>query len=233
MDMTDLHERFRALDDIPAPYLWNEIERRAGQPASATSVGVLSPVRRQPRLATHSRSHAVQTTLKVATVAVIVLAVGLGLSLLQLPATSTLSPPPGGFPTPVPSPVMLPAGEELEAGATYFIDDAWGLGSLRLIVTVPAMGWFGAGSDLGKGVISATNNSVTVWLTPWRPQNLYVDSCHSRTQGLLDPALGPTVDDLATALVEQAVQPVAVVTDVTLGGHVGKRVELSLPPAST
>ena len=41
--------------------------------------------------------------------------------------------------------------------------------------------------------------------------------------------MGPTADDLATALVEQAAGNASAPTDVTVGGYPGKRVELSLP----
>jgi hypothetical protein len=41
--------------------------------------------------------------------------------------------------------------------------------------------------------------------------------------------VGPTADDLVTALVEQAAGNASAPTDVTVGGYPGKRVELSLP----
>lgn len=150
----------------------------------------------------------------------------------QSPVTPSAPPPDQTTGTPVPgsaaSPMALPDGD-LEAGTTYFADDSWGAGSPRLILTVPATGWSGSGYDLWKGAISATSNSVTVAMTPWNVANLYVDPCHSRTQGLLDPPVGPTVADLANALVKQAGPTAAEVSDVTPGGHPGKRVELSLP----
>jgi hypothetical protein len=166
-------------------------------------------------------------------VAALVLVVASAVATTAQSPVAPSAPPPGQTTgTPVPgsaaSPMALPVGD-LEAGKTYFADDSWGAGSPRLLLTVPATGWSGSGYDLWKGAISATSNSVTVAMTPWNVANMYVDPCHSRTQGLLDPAVGPTVDDLATALVQQAGQPSAVVTDVTLGGHAGKRVELSLP----
>ena len=45
----------------------------------------------------------------------------------------------------------------------------------------------------------------------------------------LDPPVGPTVDDLATALVEQPEQHASSLSDVTVGGYAGKKVELSHP----
>ena len=69
-----------------------------------------------------------------------------------------------------------------------------------------------------------------VLISPWwRARNLTADPCHWRSGGELDPPVGPTADDLATALVEQAAGNASAPTDVTVGGYPGKRVELSLP----
>lgn len=62
----------------------------------------------------------------------------------------------------------------------------------------------------------------------WIIANVYKDPC--RWQGsLLKPAVGPTVDDLVTALVAQKDRHATAPTDVTLGGYPAKRVELSIP----
>jgi hypothetical protein len=168
-------------------------------------------------------------TLKIAAVAVLALAVGVGVVLLR-PSTNSVTsgPSPSASPSPSQSPIALPEGD-FEAGTTYFISRVGGFGSPRLIFTVPAMGWSGGGSNLRKGALTAPNNSVTVALTPWNVGNLYADPCHWRSGGLLDPPVGPTVDDLATALVRQAGVTPSTVSDVTLGGYPGKKVELSLP----
>jgi hypothetical protein len=47
--------------------------------------------------------------------------------------------------------------------------------------------------------------------------------------GAVDPPVGPTVEDLATALVKQAGPAAIAPTKVTLGGYSGKKVELSIP----
>ena len=57
---------------------------------------------------------------------------------------------------------------------------------------------------------------------------MYSDPC--QWQGsLLSPAVGPTVDDPATALVAQKGRNATAPTDVMLGGYPAKRVELSIP----
>ena len=151
-------------------------------------------------------------------------------------ATVTLSPSPGGLtssPSPTASPIALPEPvgrpADLEAGTTYFYDDVWEVGSADLILTVPATGWLHNGnSHLAKSPIAG--GWFEVLITPWwRPRNLSADPCHWRSGGELDPPVGPTADDLATALVEQAAGNASAPTDVTVSGYPGKRVELSLP----
>ena len=62
----------------------------------------------------------------------------------------------------------------------------------------------------------------------WLIANVYEDPC--QWQGtLLDPPVGPTVDDLATALVAQKDRNAKAPTDVRLGGYPAKRVESSIP----
>ena len=63
-----------------------------------------------------------------------------------------------------------------------------------------------------------------ITLLPEIVDNLHADPCHWRN-GALEPPVGPTVDDLATALMTQPAQNASAVTDVTLGGHLGKKVE--------
>ena len=156
--------------------------------------------------------------------------------------TAQSSVPPSASPqgeaagSPVPGsaalPVLLPDGD-LEAGTTYVLDDLWDVGSADLILTVPATGWFAnGGGNLYRDLIADQVGPAfaEVLLSPWwRARNLTADPCHWRSGGELDPPVGPTADDLATALVEQAAGNASAPTDVTVGGYPGKRVELSLP----
>lgn len=167
------------------------------------------------------------TTFKIAAVAALFLVVGIVLDPLRPPSQYGASDP---SPSPVPSPIPLPEGD-FEAGTTYFVDDAWGWGTPRLILTIPAPGWSanGGGITVGKGTFTATTNAVRIMMTNWNPGNLYADPCHWRTGGLVDPPVGPSVEDLATALVEQAGSTPTTVSDVTIDGYSGKKVELSWP----
>lgn len=62
----------------------------------------------------------------------------------------------------------------------------------------------------------------------WIITNVYTDPC--QWQGsLLDPAVGSTVDDLASALLAQKGRNATAPSDVTLGGYPAKRIEMSIP----
>jgi hypothetical protein len=123
-----------------------------------------------------------------------------------------------------PSPAALPAGADLEAGTTYAIEE---VGSHRLLLTVPAPGWFTIDTwFLGKDVVGDDFYDIT--LIPYDVGNVYRDPCDWQGHPL-DPPVGPTVDDLAAALVAQDGPGAPAPTDVTVGGYAGKKVELSIP----
>jgi len=120
-------------------------------------------------------------------------------------------------------PPVLPLGD-LEAGMTYRLALA---GPHRLLVTVPGDGWFTIDNwFLGKDEVGDEGYDIT--LLPYQVANVYADPCHWKGSGL-NPPVGPSVDDLAAALVEQAGPAAIAPTDVMLDGHAGKRVELTIP----
>lgn len=178
--------------------------------------------------------------LAIAAAAVVVVAV-VGVSLLPRqggvgglgpsPAPSpSPSPSPSQAPSPSPSRVALPAGADLVAGTTYVIDlrNFPGLPG-TLSVTVPAAGWFTIDSwFLGKSDLGGEPGAYDMTLIPYTVDNLHADPCHYQGSAL-DPPVGPTADDLATALVAQGGPGTSPATDVTVGGYPGKKVELSIP----
>jgi hypothetical protein len=122
----------------------------------------------------------------------------------------------------------LPIGDLL-AGTTYAIpfEDS------HMIVTVPAAGWFTIDTwFLGKDTLGdagpVADGFYDLALLPYPVANVYGDPCHWKGSALTPP-VGPTVDDLAAALAEQAGAAAIAPTDVTLGGHAGKKVELTIP----
>ena len=110
---------------------------------------------------------------------------------------------------------------ELEPGP-YFIDPDGDDTPLRVTYQVAAEGWgawFGAVKFTDPG-------ATTVSITP--VTNLVTDGCLDQTP--LEPAVGPTVDDLATALTQlEPFEVTAPPTDVTLFGYPGKHLELTVP----
>lgn len=111
---------------------------------------------------------------------------------------------------------------ELEPGR-YFIDpDGDDTTPLRVTFDVAAEGWlawFGAARFADVGSTNLTITTVT---------NLVGDGCLDHTP--LEPPVGPTVDDLATALSQLApFEVTAAPTDVTVLGYPGKHLELTVP----
>jgi hypothetical protein len=147
-------------------------------------------------------------------------------------ANLTPSPSPGIGLTPTPSPVALPDSGDLEAGTTYYWDgEPWGVDAPRFIFTVPATGWSARNPGIfGKDTVTDPQEWHEILMTAWNVSNVMVDACRWLTEGQLDPPVGPTVGDLATALAQQAVEDASTPTDVSVGGYAGKRLELSLPP---
>jgi hypothetical protein len=142
----------------------------------------------------------------------------------------TVSPPPtAAAPSPAPaqdlSEVFANSSEafpDLEPGV-YFIDpDGDDTTPLRVTYQVEAedwSAWFGALKSTGPGVTSLTITTLN---------NLVSDGCLDFNP--LEPPVGPTVDDLATALSQLApFEVTAPPSDVTLFGYPGKHLELTVP----
>lgn len=147
------------------------------------------------------------------------------------PSEPVAAATPNPCPTPtgsIPNVFSVP-GEfpELEP-TTYWVDpDFDACTPLRVLYTIPAEGWRswtgtfkeGAGPDGEEERVGVSIVTVT---------NLVVDGCTDHS--LNDPRVGPTVDDLATALTD--FPPFVVTappTDVTIDGYSGTRLELSVP----
>ena len=176
--------------------------------------------------------------LAIAAAAVVVVAL-VGINLL--PNRGGVVTGPGPSPTPTltqsPSPTSTPSPSsasnvnhigDFVPGRTYVMNDPCCMGPAGISLTVPGPGWFTIDSViLGKNVIGDPN-LYDIYLSPHIVGNLYTGGCKWRgTQ--LDPPVGPTVDDLATALAMQAGPGASPPTPVTVGGHSGMKVELSIP----
>jgi hypothetical protein len=150
------------------------------------------------------------------------------------PPSASLALTPTKSPTAVPtadpsfsiSVVPLPIGS-LDPETTYRIADRCCVGPAGMYLTTPA-GWETIDTIfVGKNVLGDPD-LYDILLGAHLVGNVYTGGCHWQGTAL-DPPVGPTVDDLATALAEQGGPGTSAPTDVTIGGLPGKKVELSIP----
>jgi hypothetical protein len=149
---------------------------------------------------------------------------GVGGQLTASPPASTTAPSVAPTPSVAPSvaagPTALPLSGPLAAG-TYIIGDPF---RLRVSMDVTP-GWhvWGAVSSAGAGIFKDSPNppagmAIVVTIV----DEVFMDAC-DMNKGNLDP--GPTANDLAVALANQAGTQASAITDVTLAGYSGKYVE--------
>ncbi len=173
----------------------------------------------------------------IAAAAVVVVAL-VGITLM--PGTGFIagpgpSPTPDSIPTPSPTQAASPSLASnvnqvgiFVPGRTYVMNDSCCMGPAGISLTVPGPGWFTIDPViLGKNEIGDPN-LYDVYLSPHRVGNLYTGGCRWHGTQLVPP-VGPTVDDLATALVAQEGPGASPPTPVTVGGRPGLKVELSIP----
>jgi hypothetical protein len=154
--------------------------------------------------------------------AAVLLAAVVGISLLQ--GGGPGAAPPAPSPTPTPTPVAIPTGTApaLMSPGTYVTGDPF---LVRSTLDLPD-GWEGNVGGPYAVFLDQIGGTASVGLT--LSQIIYADPCHY-DKGLLKPVPGPSVDDLANALVSlpgiQASKP----TDVTVGGYHAKQLTLTAP----
>jgi hypothetical protein len=154
--------------------------------------------------------------------AAVIAAVLLGVTLFGGGPNVGAGPTPTPIPTPSPTPPPL-VGDALDPG-TYTLRRAYGTAT----ITVPA-GW---GSLEVIGVTKEGSDesfmAVLFWSFPDDFNEVYTDPC-DWSSSIVEPPVGPTVDDLANALAAQAMRGDAVPTAVTIDGYEGKYLEMSVP----
>jgi hypothetical protein len=120
---------------------------------------------------------------------------------------------------PTATPPPFPSSGPVAPG-TYVIQTA---DYPAITVTTPA-GWQ---SDFG-GLVKNNGTRASMTLMPWIVRNISADPCNWGNN-LLDPPVGPSVDDLATALTNQPMRNATTPVDVTVDGFAGKYLELTIP----
>lgn len=154
--------------------------------------------------------------------AAIVLVVLVGIRFLPNGNTgSDASPTPE--PTPTATPLAVRPGQ-LEPG-TYVMSnvDAPIRTPVRFTFTVPA-GWFARSEDLFISKQGDTGRELG--FVSWVVTHVYADACQS--EGTLTE-VGPTVDDLVAALVDQPDSDATTPTDIEVGGYPAKFITMSVP----
>ena len=129
--------------------------------------------------------------------AAVVVAALLGYAYLVAPNIGSQGP---DEPSPTPTPRPLPVGQDeagtLDAG-TYRLS---GVDLVNATLTVPE-GWGNTGG-IGVGDVAADTAFIAIWPSDSEVAHVFADPCHWQ-DGYVDPPVGPTVDDLATALANQ------------------------------
>ncbi len=165
-------------------------------------------------------------TFGIAAAAVVIVAV-LGISSLSPSGLRIGGPAETPTPTPAPSPVALPnSGTDLAAGR-YVIDGSF---PFQVIFDVPD-GWFSCGPGAGEiGACAQLSSDPDLAMANHFLiiDNVVADPC-DRLFPQLDPAVGPSVDDLVTALSNLQGFDASAATDVTVDGFAGKQFELTAP----
>ena len=140
------------------------------------------------------------------------------------------TPGPGAVPTPGPS--ASPSASVLASPQSSAIaaprNGPLNPGTYRIAAGVPITfvlpaGWQGVE---GLAVIKHGDPPRTAFASG-QVNNIYVDACTDHK--LKTPPVGPTVDDLATAIATQRSISARPPTDVTVDGYSGKMVEVTVP----
>jgi hypothetical protein len=158
-----------------------------------------------------------------ATAAAVVLVAVIGVNLL--PGGN----PPGGQPTNSPNVTTSPASSLTAepSAVARAVDITYDPYPFRLSLTLPA-GWEGTDGDFVVQKPYSGDPPRTLAIATWIVGNVYTDGCQWEGS-LLNPPLGPSVDDLANALSGLEDRETTVPVDVVLDGFAGKELEMTIP----
>jgi hypothetical protein len=221
--MSDDREFLRATTD------WLEAGSDRTPPGAVNAVLLAVRTTRQDRvLPVPWRPISMQTIGRVMIAAAAVVAVSLAwinfsrtssnVGIAPLP-TSTLMP----SPTPIPADLTSSNSVALDPGTRYVTASPF---PIRVTFAAPA-GWSGnlEGSD-GASLGAEVGNGATVRMQ--LVSTVYADPCHS-DQGVIVPALGPTADDLVSALTSLPGLNASTPSRTTFGGLPATALTLTPP----
>ena len=158
-----------------------------------------------------------------ATAAAVVLVAVIGVNLL--PGDNPPGSQPTGSPAATTSPTASPAAEP--SAAARDVDITYDPYPFRLTLTLPS-GWDGTDGAFVVQKPYGGDPPRTLAIATWVVGNVYTDGCQWEGS-LLNPPLGPTVDDLANAISGLEDRETTVPVDVVLDGFVGKELEMTIP----
>lgn len=138
--------------------------------------------------------------------------------------TATATPSP--TPSPSPSPIALSEVQVPLDPGTYVTADPF---PFRISMTVPE-GWMGKIGGPYLTQLERTSASGSIAFSIF--DKVFADPCHTTT-GYIDPPVGPTVEDLATALGGLPTVDVTTPVDATIGGRTGKQLTITAPTVTT
>lgn len=162
--------------------------------------------------------------------AAVVVALVVGAQLLGPPAPSGVGGGPSATPSATAAPSVAPP-PGIPVGLFTIVDEGAPNAPLRTTVTIPASGWtsFPDFGGLGKGDdADPPEAAMLAWSWPAGTRfDVYKDPCKWASTRPDKPAT--TVDEFVAALAAQTSRDASASTDVTVGGHSGKKIILHVP----
>ena len=172
------------------------------------------------------RSFDMNSTTKIS-LAVAAVAVAAVLGFSYLTNAKVGGPDPSNLaPTQTPTPLALYSGSNFAAG-TYVIGAPF---PVRVTLAIPDgwRSWISDANVAGLIVDNGVGDGASGWGPAfWIVQNVYADPCE--VASALSPQLGPSVDDLVSALTSLPGYEATAPTDVTVSGFAGVEFELTAP----
>jgi hypothetical protein len=164
----------------------------------------------------------------VAAAVVVVVVAGLGFGLMQVGTTGhdpSQAPSPSAIRT---SPAQFPGfpgpPRPVDAGI-YSVGSDWFQAPVTVSFVVPA-GWLSCTNNAGLLCPADGTGGVNIWVVT----NVVADPCDNTA--LRNPAVGPTVEDLVTAISSLPWSAITPPTAITVDGFRGMELEVAAPPSS-
>jgi hypothetical protein len=175
----------------------------------------------------------VNNTIRIAVAAAAVLVVAfVGYQLMAGPSVGNPSPSPSA--SAAPSAAQSAGPSELPFGGTTLLNaGTYSLGDqfpVQVTFEVPANWTSCSQGPTDQGVCSPPSDTYGMGVSFLIVENVVADPCGS-SRALLDPPVGPTVDDLVTALSGLEGFEATAPTDLTVDGFRGKEFTLTAPAA--